>query len=58
VLADILTLSASIRGFGSGQYSHLREIRLKSSEKVLGVVSLAFFVFMLIGLALLNWGAL
>jgi energy-coupling factor transport system permease protein len=58
VLADILTLSASIRGFGSGQYSHLREIKLKPSEKILGVVSLAFFVFMLIGLALLNWGAL
>jgi len=58
VLADILTLSASIRGFGSGQYSYLREIKLSSSEKILGAVAIAFFVVMLTGLALLNWGAL
>ncbi len=58
VLADILTLSASIRGFGSGQYSYLREIRLSLVDKLICAVSAAFFVFMVVGLALLNWGAL
>jgi len=58
VLADILTLSASIRGFGSGHYSYLREIKLSRTDKLISAVALAFFVFMLVGLALLNWGAL
>ena len=58
VLADILTLSASIRGFGSGQYSYLREIKLSNAGKLIAALSIAFFVFMIIGLALLNWGAL
>jgi energy-coupling factor transport system permease protein len=58
VLADILTLSASIRGFGSGQYSYLREIKLSQTEKMISVITVAFFVFMLVGLAVLNWGSL
>jgi energy-coupling factor transport system permease protein len=58
VLADILTLSASIRGFGSGQYSYLREIRLSRADKLMVAVLIAFFVFMVTGLAFLNWGAL
>jgi energy-coupling factor transport system permease protein len=58
VLADILTLSASIRGFGSGQYSYLREIKLSNIDKLITVFSIAFFVIMVAGLALLNWGAL
>jgi energy-coupling factor transport system permease protein len=58
VLADILTLSASIRGFGSGQYSYLREIKLSNIDMLITVFSIAFFVFMVAGLALLNWGAL
>jgi energy-coupling factor transport system permease protein len=58
VLADILTLSASIRGFGSGQYSYLREIKLSNIDKLITVISIAFFVIMVAGLALLNWGAL
>ncbi len=58
VLADILTLSASIRGFGSGKYSYLREIKLSRTDKLISALSTAFFVFMVIGLAVLNWGAL
>ena len=58
VLADILTLSASIRGFGSGKYSYLREIKLSNIDKLITVISIAFFVIMVAGLALLNWGAL
>jgi len=58
VLADILTLSASIRGFGSGQYSYLREIKLSLTDKSIVAVSIAFFAVMVIGLALLNWGTL
>jgi len=58
VLADILTLSASIRGFGSGQYSYLREIKLSRTDKAVTAVVIAFFAVMLTGLALLNWGAL
>lgn len=58
VLADILTLSASIRGFGSGQYSYLREIKLTRTDKIISAISVAFFIAMVAGLAVLNWGAL
>jgi energy-coupling factor transport system permease protein len=58
VLADILTLSASIRGFGSGQYSYLRDVKLSLADKLIGALAIAFFIFMVFGLALLNWGAL
>jgi len=58
VLADILSMSASIRGFGSGQYSYLREIKLSTTDKLTSVVLVVFFVVMVLGLAFLNWGAL
>jgi len=58
VLADILTLSANIRGFGSGHYSYLREIKLSNVDRLIAAASIVFFVFMIVGLALLNWGAL
>lgn len=58
VLADVLTLAASIRGFGSGKYSYLREVELSPLDKVMVAITVAFFVVMLLGLILFNWGTL
>ncbi|MBS7654513.1 energy-coupling factor transporter transmembrane protein EcfT [Candidatus Bathyarchaeota archaeon] len=57
-LADTLTLSASIRGFGSGEFSYYREIRLSTVDWVLIIGSLVFFGIMFAFLVLFNWGTL
>jgi len=58
MLADTLTLSASIRGFGSGKSSYLREMKLAILDKIIIAINIAVFIAGFLGLLFFNWGAL
>ena len=58
MIVDQVTIATQIRGFGSGNPTPMKEVKIKTFEKIIIAVFGVAFIVAIVGSIVFNWGAL